>query len=68
MRLEATSGDVKLNAETTKLVGSIEPFLLEEDFSLHAKRLRHLLSLNRSPQKMAKIHICAGKSSWTLII
>ena len=47
MAFEASSGDVKMNAETTMFLGSIEPFTIGEDFSLYARRLNHLFTLNR---------------------
>ena len=42
MTFQTTGSDVKMNAETTMFVGSIDPFTMGEDFSLYARRLSHL--------------------------
>ena len=47
MAFQATSGDIKMNAEATMFVGSIEHFTMGENFSLYARRLCHLLTLSR---------------------
>ena len=68
MTFEATSGDVKMNAETTMFVGSIKPFTVGKDFSLYARRLSHLLTLNRILQNSAKISVLESLGGPELII
>ena len=57
MTFEETSGVVKMNEDTTMFEKLVKPFTMDEIFSLYARRLSHLLTLNRIQQNSANIFV-----------